>query len=269
MAFDSSGREHAQLAEHVAPLRQPFARHGRDHLARHQVHVLRAAGAVVHGILVGAHEGGRQADGLLLRQLADGAQHLQLGLDVQAVAALHLGRGRAVREHRRQARARGRHQLVLGGGARGGHRLDDAAASGGDLRVGGARQPALQLVAAIAREHQVRVGIDEAGHHRAARGRRSRWRPACSETACRHSCARPTNTMRPPAGRPTRAGWRRCRLAPGRARGAGPAHVATRSASSIRKSAVPSRGEPQFQQRRDRATARPRARAWCGRWRRR
>ena len=39
---------------------------------------------------------------------------------------------------------------------------------GGDLRVGGAAEPAAQLVAPIAGEHRMRVGVDEARHDREA-----------------------------------------------------------------------------------------------------
>ena len=47
-------------------------------------------------------------------------------------------------------------------------RLQDAASLGGYLRVGRTGQPAAQLVAPIAREHCVRVGVDEPGQNRAA-----------------------------------------------------------------------------------------------------
>ena len=52
--------------------------------------------------------------------------------------------------------------------ARGDDAADDAAAVGGDLGVGRAGEPPPQLVAAIAGEHRVGVGIDEAGDDGAA-----------------------------------------------------------------------------------------------------
>ena len=67
---------------------------------------------------------------------------------------------------RRRPRVGG--ELFIGGCARGDDRAEDAAALGGDLRVGRAGQPAAQLLAPIAGEDDVRVGIDEAGHDGAA-----------------------------------------------------------------------------------------------------
>ena len=101
-------------------------------------------------------------------QHLDRPQHPQLGLEVEAVAALGLGGGGAERQHLGQAGAPAVDQLVLARRARGGHGLDDAAAGGGDLGIGRAAEASPQLVAAIAAEHQVGMRIDEARHHRAA-----------------------------------------------------------------------------------------------------
>jgi hypothetical protein len=46
-----------------------------------------------------AHEGGRELDRLRFAKIPDHAQHLQLGLGGEAVAALGFGGGGAAAEH--------------------------------------------------------------------------------------------------------------------------------------------------------------------------
>ena len=59
------GREDAGLAEDVAPLGEPVARRGRDHLPHELVDVEAPVRAVLDGDLVGAHEGRDQFDRVL------------------------------------------------------------------------------------------------------------------------------------------------------------------------------------------------------------
>ena len=74
---------------------------------------------------------------------------------------------------------------------------EDAAAVGGDLRVGRAGQAPSQFVAAIAGEHGVGVRIDEAGHDGAAErvdddGVRRR-----AATSCASRLSKPMKTIWP------------------------------------------------------------------------
>ena len=77
------------LAEHVAPFRQPLARRrpAASSFTTRSTYS-RATIAILDRELVGAHEGRGQRDRLLAGQPANGAQHLQLGVDRQPVAAL-------------------------------------------------------------------------------------------------------------------------------------------------------------------------------------
>ena len=164
------GREDACFAEDVTPLGKAVARRGRDHLAHELVDVEAAVRAVLDRDLVRAHERRDQLDLVLGVQPADGAQHFQLGIGLEAVPALGLARRRAAAQHLVEARPGGRHQFVLGGLARGADGGEDAAPFGGDLGIGRACEPAPEFLAAIPGEDDVCVRIDEAGHDRAAGG---------------------------------------------------------------------------------------------------
>jgi hypothetical protein len=161
-------RKHTLLAKHIAPFRQPLLRNRRDHLVDQDLDVLGAAAAVFNRHFVRAHKGRREIDWLAGRQRLDGAQDALLRGELEPVPALGLGGGGAVGEHLRQPRAREADEVMFARRARGRHRLDDAAAAGGDVGISGAGEPAAELVAAIAGEHQMGVRIDEAGDNGAA-----------------------------------------------------------------------------------------------------
>ena len=57
-------REHALLAEHVAPFREAFAGDGRDHHVDDQVDVLARRSRILHRVFVRAHERRRELDRL-------------------------------------------------------------------------------------------------------------------------------------------------------------------------------------------------------------
>ena len=117
-------------------------------------------------------------------------------------------------------------------------RAEDAAAVGGDVRVAGAGQPAAQLVAPIAGEHDVRVRIDEPGHDGAALGidddrvvgQRAVARQLVVDADEDDRAAMASDD------RPRDASRRRPGAAP--TRGAGPAQVRTSEVLWIRKSAT-------------------------------
>jgi hypothetical protein len=181
-----AGREHARFAKDVAPLGEILGGDRRDHIVDDEADVVFPPVAVIERDLVRAHEGGHEINRLIGRQPLDRAQHLQFGVEVETVAALDLGGRRAAGEHLGKPRPRRGDQLrlrSLPGRADG---RQDAAALRGDLGVSGAAEPAPQLLAAIAREHGVRVTVDEAGdgrqcppiHNPDVGGRRQRRRQA-------------------------------------------------------------------------------------------
>jgi hypothetical protein len=100
-----------------------------------------------------------------------GARHLQhpdLGREVEPVARLDLDRGHAFGQEALQPAPRGRFELARRGRPRRPHRPGDAAAAPRDLLVGRAQQALLELVRPIAREHEMRVRVDQAGRDPAA-----------------------------------------------------------------------------------------------------
>ena len=139
---------------------------------------------------------------------------LQLGLDVEPVAGLHLDRRHALGEQRvepgqggaRRARPRSRARVAA-------HGRDDAAAGPRDLLVGRAREPQLELVRAVAAIDQMGVAIDEARRDPAAvaldRLGPPRTPPAGPPPGRRRRCGRrrpprapsSTSPRPPPAGR--------------------------------------------------------------------
>ena len=163
-------REDAGLTEHVAPLGESLGRDRRDHAVDDQRDVVLSPGTVLDRHLVRAEERRDDVDRLRRADPPDGPQQLQLGLEIQSVAALDLAGRRSAREHLVEAQARVLDELILAGLTRGEHRRHDAAAGSGDLGVGLAAEPATQLAATIARKNGMGVGIDEARHNRHAGG---------------------------------------------------------------------------------------------------
>ena len=119
---------------------------------------------------VGPEEGAEETDRLAGGEQLDDLEHPQLGLGVEAVAALHLGGGDALREKALEAGQGEGDQRVVGGLA---HRADgggDAAARHGDGEVVGAGAAESELVRAVTGPDEVGVGVDEAGRDQAAVG---------------------------------------------------------------------------------------------------
>ena len=164
------GREHALLAEHVAPLGEPLVGDRRDHLVDDLAARSRAGrprnstGTSCAPMNVAVSSIGWPAATVLIARSIFCSD-----VEVEAVAALRLGGGRAEATASPPAAcARAVDQVVLAGHARRVDGLDDAAAGGGDVGIGRAGQPAPQLVAPIAGEDEMGVRIDEAGDHGAA-----------------------------------------------------------------------------------------------------
>ena len=101
-------------------------------------------------------------------QAARDPERLHLAVEVEAVARLDLEGRDAVAHQRLDAPAGAGEKLVLALAACCTHGRDDAAAGARDLVVGGAGQPQLELVRAVAAIDDVRVAIDQAGRDPAA-----------------------------------------------------------------------------------------------------
>ena len=106
MRVDSARSEDALLAEDVAPPGDVLPRHRRDHLVDDEIDVFRAPVPVFGRHFMGPHEGGDHRDGVPAADVRNHAQQLQLGRGGQAVAALDLAGGRAVRQHLVETRNR-------------------------------------------------------------------------------------------------------------------------------------------------------------------
>ena len=104
-------------------------------------------------------EEGRLLDPGVARQ----AQRPRLVVHGEPVAGLDLDGGRALRAHLEDAVEQQVEQLLVGRGAGGGHGHGDPAPV-----VGLPRHPRRELLAAVPREHQVGVRVDESRHHATA-----------------------------------------------------------------------------------------------------
>ena len=111
-----------------------------------------------------AEEGGDDRDGVRGGRITDRLERPHLGLELEPVAALHLGGGGALEQHLVEAGADRRRQLRPRRLSRRLDAADDATPGGRDLTVAGPGQPAADLLVAVPREGEVRVGVDEAGN---------------------------------------------------------------------------------------------------------
>src|SRR5205085_6011383 len=107
-------------------------------------------------------QGRFDADGLAFPKRFRGAEHLQLGLDVEPVAGFDLQCGDAAPDQRPQPRPRGFDQFLKAGRAGGLHRGGDAAARPRDLFIARAFQPLLEFAGTIAAEDEMGVAVDQA-----------------------------------------------------------------------------------------------------------
>ncbi len=113
---------------------------------------------------MGGQEGQRQFQRTFTIEPQQGFEHAQLTLQLQAVAGLGLGGGRAILQHLQQARAGLGDQLLQGGGTRGTHGGEDAAARGQDFHVALTLQAQLELRSPVADPDGVGVRVDKAWH---------------------------------------------------------------------------------------------------------
>ena len=104
-------------------------------------------------------------------------QHLELGVEVQAVTGLDLDGCHALASKRLQPGQRVGVQLVLAGRAGGRHGGQDAAAFSRYFFVADAAKPPLVFLGPLAAEDEVRMTVDEGGRH-----------PAPGQGACFRRC---------------------------------------------------------------------------------
>ena len=165
-------REHAGLAEHVAPLGEPLARDRRNHLVDDRDRRRRArrsrysTGTSCAPMKVGDSSIGVRRRRARASPAASSARPRWSARSrswPRRSSCRSAASRRGGRACRRPARSSDAARVAT-------HAADDAAAVGGDLGVGGAGQPPAQLVAAVAGEDDVGVRIDEAGHDGAAAG---------------------------------------------------------------------------------------------------
>jgi hypothetical protein len=111
--------------------------------------------------LTGRKQRRADIDGRCLAELSADREHLQLRLDVEAIARLDLDGRDAFGRERLDARERRCVQRVGRRCARRAHGRHDAATGARDVLVARATQALLEFFGAIAGEHEVRVAVDK------------------------------------------------------------------------------------------------------------
>ncbi len=136
------------------------------------------------------------------------AEHLQFVIERQAVTRLDLDRGGTLGDQRVEAGQRAGDQIGLARGASRGHGRADAAAGPGDLLIGRAVEPHLELPGAVAGMDQMGVAVDQARRDPAARavdrlrrveGRRVGGGAGIDDPAVACSARMPSSTMPSPS----------------------------------------------------------------------
>jgi hypothetical protein len=156
------------LAEGIDRIGEPAPCDFGQHLLADEVEVGPAVGGELGRERVRAEEAGYDVDARVLPQGARHLQHPDLGRKVEPVARLDLDRGHALGQEAPQPASRHRLELARRGRPRRPHRSGDAAAAARDLLVGRAQQALLELVRPVAREHEMRMRVDQAGRDPAA-----------------------------------------------------------------------------------------------------
>ena len=164
------GGEEALVAEDVHEVGELLGRHHRNHLVDDEIHVAVGIVLVEQRYRMGSEEVGLDGERGVLFQLADDAQHLELVLGGEAVAALDLARARAEGGHLLQPLPCLVVELFFGCLVQPFRGVEDAAAALEDFLVAQTLDLVDVLDLAAARIDDVRVGIAEGGEHELARG---------------------------------------------------------------------------------------------------
>ncbi len=156
------------LAEGVDRVHQAFGRQLRQHGAANVVDVVVGASGKFRRQRMRAQEGGRHVNRQHVRHLARNAQHFPFRRQVQAIAGLDFNGGHALGQKARDTGQALAQQFGVAGSAGGAHGGHDAAASAGNVFVGGAIEACFEFVAAVARVDNVGMAVDQAGREPAA-----------------------------------------------------------------------------------------------------
>jgi hypothetical protein len=177
---DSAGflpGEGGLLQKDVAAAREALPGGMRDDLLHDQVHVASPVLAILGGDDVRGEKCRHDANGSRLGEATVDRELLQLFLQREAISALAFDGRDAEGQHLVQEEAGALVEILLArrpGRPDGG---EDPAAGLGDLQVGAAEDPLLELAGAPAGEGEVGVAVDEAGNDEPASGVQALVRP--------------------------------------------------------------------------------------------
>src|SRR5512138_1915875 len=155
------GRERDVFAEGIDGIGEPPASYFRQHLIAERSDVVIWPTRKLRWHSVRAEERRHDRDAEIASDLASDAQHLELGVEVQAVAGFDLECRHAFAHERKRALARLREQARFGCSARRADRRQNPASAACDLLVRRAALARCKLVASIACVDQVRVRVDQ------------------------------------------------------------------------------------------------------------
>ena len=149
------------LAEGIDRIDQTFAVGNLQAGDRHFFDIGGVAALVFRRCCVGGKPGGLDPDGTKRGKASRCPQHLQLGLDIEAIAGLDLDGGDAFGHQGVEARQRGLDQLILAQRIRGRYGRDNAASGARDFLVGRALQPHLEFLRAAAAIDEMGMAVDQ------------------------------------------------------------------------------------------------------------
>ena len=153
------------FAEHVAEYREAFLRDAPHELvAHHEVDIGLAAITIFGRQCMRGQIGPDELDRLKLAQPPHRFEHLDLVVQGEAITALDLHRGNAVREHARETRERELNELVEARIAHGLNRSLNPATRLGDLEIALPGASMDELVFPRPREDEMRMRVDEPGN---------------------------------------------------------------------------------------------------------
>ncbi len=152
------GREADALAERVDGI--GMADSGGDDRLADQVDIAIGIALIFGRDGVGGEQGGADVDVACFAEAARGAKHLELVVEGEAIARLDLDRGHTLRDQLIESGQGAGDQLVFARGASRGDGGENAAAGAGDLLIGRAFEPRLELPGAVAGMDEMGVAID-------------------------------------------------------------------------------------------------------------
>ena len=161
--FRALRAERAAIAENIHKARQLAFRRARDHLVADDAHVFALAAPVLARHYMRSEQRWRNRAGPLAGGIADGLQRLKFRVEVRPIAGLGFDCGRALRQHLAEG-----FEHVIGQrcARRFAHAFDagaDTASGLGDLLIGSAGNPLLEIRQPRRGKRRMSVGVDETG----------------------------------------------------------------------------------------------------------